>query len=133
MYFTSEDGVGIEYIDYGEGQPLVFIHGLGGSLGSYFYQLEYFKNANRVVAYSLRGHGNSEASGDYSLDILAKDLKDLIDYLKLEKPILLAWSFGVHIVLKYLELYGEESVKGLVLIDMVLRFVNDENYKFGFK
>ncbi len=133
MYFTSRDGVKINYVDQGEGRPLVFIHGLGGSISSYFYQLEYFKDKNRVVAYSLRGHGRSGLASDYSLGALARDLKDLIGQLDLNKPIIIAWSLGVHIVLKYLDLYGEEEIGGLVLIDMVLKFVNDQDYGFGFK
>ncbi len=44
---------------YGTGEPIVFIHGVGGSSHYWYYQREYLKNFMKVILIDLPGHGKS--------------------------------------------------------------------------
>ncbi|MCD1163821.1 alpha/beta fold hydrolase [Peribacillus frigoritolerans] len=58
-YLKVKDGIDIFYECYGEGEPLVFVHGLGASSSMYKPQIEYFQQHFKVILLDLRGNGNS--------------------------------------------------------------------------
>lgn len=58
-YFKVKDGIDIYYEIHGEGEPIVFIHGLGASSSMYKPQVEYFKDFFKVILIDLRGNGKS--------------------------------------------------------------------------
>ena len=89
-------------LDYQEFSPenkkfgtIVFMHGRGGNLLSWFQQIPYFSKKYHCVVYSQRGFGHS-----YDIDAgpgsseFAKDLELLLDYLNIEKAHLVAQSMG---------------------------------------
>jgi pimeloyl-ACP methyl ester carboxylesterase len=54
------------YVEAGEGEPIVFLHGLPESWYSWHYQLESLSDDYRVIAVDLKGYGQSDKSdGDY--------------------------------------------------------------------
>ena len=56
----EHDGVSIHYVSAGEGQPLVFLHGLGGQLENWINQIAHFAKTHHVIALDLPGHGRSD-------------------------------------------------------------------------
>lgn len=80
-----------------DGSPtIVFVHGLGGSLHSWWAQLAACEAAGvRAIAYDQRGAGlSSKPEGPYSVELWAHDLARVIDALGLERPVLVGHSVG---------------------------------------
>jgi pimeloyl-ACP methyl ester carboxylesterase len=82
------NGDSIHYIDVGEGDPIVLVHGVMGDYRTWEAQTDVFSKDHRVIAYSLRhGYPNKQildSTADYSLNQNTKDLTELIKTLNLE-------------------------------------------------
>ena len=71
-----------------------------------------------VYRYDQRFHGESDKpSWGFSVARLAADLKDFIDALKLERPVVVGTSLGCAVIWAYVELYGETALGRLVFVD----------------
>jgi pimeloyl-ACP methyl ester carboxylesterase len=107
---------------YGSGDPILFLHGLGGSTYSWRYMIEPFRKTNQVILIDLRGQGNSPKPNDKKYSILEQ--RDLIYAFilehKLRKLTLVGNSYGgavcLLVSLKLLELDPTRLAK-LILID----------------
>jgi pimeloyl-ACP methyl ester carboxylesterase len=93
--------VEIAYLDEGEGDPIILVHGFASSKGvNWVYPAwvsELKKNGRRVVALDLRGHGESSKLYDpkeYSIEIMAGDVIALMDHLKFERADIMGYSMG---------------------------------------
>ena len=62
--FAEINGAKIYYEEYGKGEPLLLIHGNGGSIESMGNQIDYFKSKYRVIVADSRGQGKSELKTD---------------------------------------------------------------------
>ena len=56
----QSNGINLYYEIHGEGQPLLFIHGLGSSTRDWEFQVQEFSKAYKVITFDLRGHGQSD-------------------------------------------------------------------------
>ena len=73
--FCRLDTVTLAYIEKGEGEPLILLHGNGENSEYFEYQVEFFSRYYRVIAVDSRGHGRSErGSGELTLQRIADDL-----------------------------------------------------------
>ena len=91
------NGIETNYEIHGaEGAPwLTFSHSLACSLRMWEGQVAAFKDRFRILVYDTRGHGESEApKGPYSLDMLAEDLRQLLDHLKIKRTHFVGLSMG---------------------------------------
>lgn len=91
------NGIEIYYEVHGkEGAPwLVLSHSLACSVRMWDPQLEAFKDRYRMLAYDMRGHGQTSAPGGaYTLDMLADDVLGLVKSLKIEKAFYCGLSIG---------------------------------------
>jgi peroxiredoxin len=115
----------LAYNDYGSGQPIVLIHGWPLNRVMWEYQVEALVNKGyRVIAYDRRGFGESSKPWNgYDYDTLAKDLKDLIETLKLENVILIGFSMGGGEVARYIGNYGTSLIDKAVLVSAVTPFM----------
>ena len=103
----------------GQGESLIFIHGLGSSSRDWEYQVAYFADSFKTLVFDLRGHGRSDKpAGPYSMQLLAQDTAALIKELKLEPVYLVGISLGGMVALQ-LALDSPELVKSLVLVNTV--------------
>jgi len=96
----------ISYIDEGKdkGAPLIFIHGFPFNKLMWESQIDEFKKDYRVLAYDVRGHGNSETGmHEISINQFAKDLFLFMDALKIEKAIIGGLSMGGYIALNAIQ------------------------------
>jgi peroxiredoxin len=86
----------LAYNDYGSGQPVILIHGWPLNRAMWEYQIDSLvTNGYGVISYDRRGFGESSKPWNgYDYDTLARDLKDLIETLKLENVILVGFSMG---------------------------------------
>jgi pimeloyl-ACP methyl ester carboxylesterase len=93
-------GVRTHVEERGRGEPLVLVHGLGGSTGLWRYLAEPLAEELRVVAYDLRGSGRTQGAAT-SLAQLVADLDGLMGLLELERALFLGHSLGGSVALAY--------------------------------
>ncbi|MEI6126775.1 MAG: alpha/beta hydrolase [Pseudomonadota bacterium] len=107
------NGIHIHYLQTGKGDDLVLLHGLGGNLAIWFLRMvEHLRSDFRLTACDLRGHGKSDMPPTgYTTDIMAEDLRGLLDALGLEKVSLVAHSWGADIAMHFTLLYPERVNK----------------------
>ena len=87
--------VKMHYTVYGEkGHPLILVHGNGGSQNSLKEAATYLANDYVVYVIESRCHGQSSDPGVISYDLMAKDIKEFIEAMELEKPYLMGHSDG---------------------------------------
>jgi pimeloyl-ACP methyl ester carboxylesterase len=91
----THDGVTFYYETYGEGEPLLMVHGNGASIGSFKNQIEHFKSKYRVIAMDSRGQGKSGGSdAPLTYEVMTDDLNALLEHLKTGPVNVLGWSDG---------------------------------------
>lgn len=89
------DGVTLYYETYGQGEPLLLVHGNGGSIGTLAAQIDHFKARYRVIAMDSRDQGRSADSQEpITYERMTDDLAALIDHLKLGPVDVVGWSDG---------------------------------------
>src|ERR1700743_3710330 len=93
--------VEIAYLDEGEGEPILLVHGFASSKNvNWVYPTwvsELKKNGRRVIALDNRGHGDSAKlydSEDYHIGIMAGDVTALMDHLKIARADVMGYSLG---------------------------------------
>lgn len=80
---------------YGEGQPLLVIHGNGGSINNFLYQIPYFAKKYKVILADSRAQGKSADKGDsLSYEMMADDYAALLDQMKIDSALVIGWSDG---------------------------------------
>lgn len=133
-YITTKDAntgeeVQLSYKDYGNGNPVVLIHGWPLSKEMWEYQIDPLVNAGlRVVKYDRRGFGKSSKPWDgYDYDTLTDDLKAIMDQLDLRNATLVGFSMGGGEAVRYLSRYGTDRVSKIVLISSVTPYMAKTN------
>lgn len=123
-YIETAPGVKLYVKDYGEGKPVVLIHGWPLSNEMWEYQIDALVQNNfRVITYDRRGFGKSSQPWDgYDYDTLTDDLKAIIDELDLKEATLVGFSMGGGEVVRYFSRHGGKGVSKAVLIASVTPF-----------
>ena len=79
----------------GQGEPLLIIHGNGGSIGTMAAQIAFFRSRYRVIAMDSRDQGKSgDSPGKITYEKMADDLAALLDHVKTGPANVLGWSDG---------------------------------------
>jgi len=136
MVITT-DGLSLAVTDVGprDARACIFIHGIAQSKMSWESVLAGPLASNhRLVAFDLRGHGESDKPSDgaaFARARLANDLAAVITELRLEKPHVVAWSFGGVVVGEYLRQYGEAALGSVVFVAGAVRTGRDARDLFG--
>lgn len=80
---------------YGKGQPLLIIHGNGGSINNFIYQIPYFSKKYKVIIADSRAQGKSTDKGDsLTYEMMADDYAALLDVMKIDSAYVIGWSDG---------------------------------------
>ncbi len=119
-HFTS-DGLDIAYIDEGEGEPILLIHGFGSNIRVNWRLTGWIdtlvRDGRRVVAVDVRGHGDSAKPHDpalYPPGLLARDAGNLLDHLGIGQADVMGYSMGGRIA-AFLALAEPEKVRSLII------------------
>jgi 3-oxoadipate enol-lactonase len=113
------NNIAVSYTDEGlENAPvIIFIHGFPFNKEMWNKQLDALSESFRVIAYDVRGHGNSySGTDDFSIELFVNDLLLLMDALEIEKATLCGLSMGGYIALKAMENFPHRF-DSLVLCD----------------
>ena len=95
MPYLDCDGCQLHYEDYGQGAPVLLVHGLGSSTRDWEYQIADLAAHYRVIALDLRGHGRSDKPRErYSIAGFADDVAGLIEHQALGPVHLVGISMG---------------------------------------
>jgi pimeloyl-ACP methyl ester carboxylesterase len=93
--------VEIAYLDEGEGDPILLVHGFASTKNvNWVYPTwvsELKRNGRRVVAFDNRGHGESAKlydSAAYEIATMASDIAALMDHLNIERADIMGYSLG---------------------------------------
>lgn len=80
---------------YGQGTPLLFIHGNGGSINNFTKQIPYFSQKYKVIVADSRAHGKSiDPADSISYEMMADDFAELLDAMKIDSAYVIGWSDG---------------------------------------
>lgn len=94
-HYAAVNGINLYYETYGSGEPLILLHGNGGSIKSFTKQIPFFEKYYRVIAIDSRLQGKSGGSPDsISYELMASDFCALLDYLHIGSANVLGWSDG---------------------------------------
>ena len=121
MPSVHNGSVEIAYLDEGEGDPIVLIHGFASSKNvNWVYPLwvsTLTKAGYRVIALDNRGHGESSKLYDpeqYSIGAMAGDARALMDHLTIERADMMGYSMGGRIT-AYLALNDPQRIRSAIL------------------
>ena len=116
-YIEVESNVHLHVTDVGEGRPIVLIPGWPLSDEMYEYQYNDLINKNfRVIGITLRGFGKSDKPfGSYDYDVHALDIKMVLEKLDIKDAVLVGFSMGGAIAIRYLSSYDCAHIAKLVL------------------
>lgn len=132
--FTTIAGAGdvpLNVVEAGNpaGPAIVFIHGYAQAALSWASQLNdpALARAFHLVAFDLRGHGASGKPwrpADYAAEAWAGDLEAVMQATEVERPLIVAWSFGGIVVMHYIRARGMGGIAGLQLVGSVGRLAD---------
>lgn len=111
-----QSGENMNYKIEGSGETVVFIHGLSDNLLFWEVLAANLKDDYQVLRIDLRGHGETELGNDaVTIDLLADDLKSLLDGLQIENANLVGFSLGGAVALDF-TVRCPQRVSSLVLM-----------------
>jgi len=80
---------------YGQGKPLLFIHGNGGSINNFTKNIPYFATKYKVIIADSRAQGKSaDPTDSLSYEMMADDYAALLDQMKIDSAYVIGWSDG---------------------------------------
>ena len=111
----------IYFEEYGEGEPLIFLHGNNGSIEDFYQQIPFFAKHYRVIVLDTRGQGRSTdlTKTPYTYEVFSNDLFQIIQKLNLKKVNLVGWSDGGNTALIF-NAQHPELINKIITIGAVL-------------
>ncbi len=125
-------GVRLHFVEQGDGEPVLLVHGIAGSTFSYRFIIPALAENHRVIALDLKGFGYSgrPPRGDYSLTAQADLVLGLMDKLGIARASLVGHSMGGGVAMR-LALGSPKRVSSLVLVDSVGGSTEERRTRFG--
>ncbi len=124
-FVQTKDGTSLFMNDWGQGRPIVLVHGWPLNADMWEYSSTYLASQGfRVVTYDRRGFGrSSQPWSGYDYDTLADDLAAVMDHLDLHDAVLVGFSMGGGEVARYLARHGMARVSKAVLVAAVTPYL----------
>ena len=112
----------IHYVTLGTGkETVVFVHGWGGNIGFWQFQIPSLADKARLVLLDLPGHGKSDKPPTaYSMDFFAGAIDSVLRDAKVRKTTLVGHSMGTPVICRFYRNFPDK-VAGLVAVDGALR------------
>ncbi len=114
--YADVNDIRVYYEIYGEGEPLLLLHGNGGSIGNFIYEIPELSKHFMVIAVDSRAQGRtSDSDQEITYALMASDMAALIDKLDLGKVNVVGWSDGGNIGLELAYAHPEKVLKVVTL------------------
>ena len=123
--FIGPDGTRFSCVDVGEGSPIVLLHGWSSSLQWFRRNVPELAKSHRVLALDFRGHGSSDkTTSGHTMEQYAIDVRDFIDGVGAQNPVLVGWSMGSIVLWSYIKQFGSGQAGGMVFVGQSAADVN---------
>ncbi len=113
----------LHFRQYGEGQPMIIIHGLYGISDNWVNHARILAENYKVYIPDMRNHGQSGHSNFFNYEVMAEDITEFIEQHEIENPVIMGHSMGGKIAMKF-ALDNPDLVQKLIVIDMSMRQYN---------
>lgn len=107
----------LNFKQLGEGQPLIILHGLFGSLDNWMSLAKKWSESYQVWLVDQRNHGQSPHSEDFNYKLMAEDLKEFLSENEIKDPIILGHSMGGKTAMEFAVNYPDQ-LKKLIVVDI---------------
>lgn len=107
----------LNYKKLGEGQPLIILHGLFGSLDNWMTLAKKIAEDFEVYVVDARNHGQSPHTDEFGYELMAQDLKDFIDQHNILNPFILGHSMGGKTAMLF-ALKNPDLLQKLIVVDI---------------
>jgi pimeloyl-ACP methyl ester carboxylesterase len=109
---AAANGIKIHYAIYGQGSPVIFLHGGLANTDYWGNQVPAVAAHHTVILMDSRGHGRSTRDArPYGYDLMADDVVALMDVLKIPKADIVGWSdggiLGIDLALRHKDRVGK--------------------------
>lgn len=134
MKVIMRDGVKLDYHCYGQGQPIILLHGFGSIQEVWIGQIHWLvEHGYEVITYDQRNHGDSQliTPAPRMVDLI-QDLHDLIQQLNLRNPFLVGHSMGAAVIYGFLGFYPDLKIKGAIAVDQPPRMLSNQEWPYGY-
>ncbi len=129
MQTFDSDGVEIAYLDEGQGDPVLLIHGFASNSTVNWVDTGWVRDLNRggyrVIAMDNRGHGRSAKPHDpafYGAPLMAEDVRRLLDHLRLDRADVMGYSMGARIT-AFLAMAHPDRVRSAIFAGLGINMV----------
>ena len=119
MATLNRNGVNLHYVDEGSGPAIFLTHGFGASSRMWEGQVEAFRDRYRIIAWDMRGHGDTDSPEDpseYSEPATVADIAAILDACGVESAVVGGLSLGGYMSLAF-NLAHPERTNALMLFD----------------
>jgi pimeloyl-ACP methyl ester carboxylesterase len=115
--YAPVNGIKVYYEVYGEGKPLILLHGAFYTIGLNWSELiPELSKTRKVIALEMQGHGHTPFSDrKMSITTLASDVKGVMDYLKIDSADVAGYSMGGSIAYQF-AVQSPKRLRKLVII-----------------
>lgn len=115
------------YRSYGNGQPLIILHGLYGISDNWVNYARKLSDKFKIYIPDLRNHGQSGHSIHFNYDVMTEDINEFIETHEIKNPVLMGHSMGGKVAMKFALDYPD-IVSKLIVIDMSMRKYQLRNF-----
>ena len=106
--------------EYGQGKPLVILHGLFGFSDNWNSHAKYFSSYFRVILFDLRNHGKSSWDSQHTYEAMAHDVVESLNHLESENAHFIGHSMGGKVIMHLAQMYGGYIDK-MIVVDMGIK------------
>ena len=131
MATESVNGAQLYYESSGDGQPILFLHGV--MMGSRFFSEQHsLGETDRPITLDFRGHGRSEKTDTgHTLPTYARDVEAFLDAKGIDDVVIVGWSMGSLVTWEYIKQFGTDRIRGFACVEQQPLDLEKEGYEHG--
>lgn len=115
------------YRQLGEGPPLIISHGLFGISDNWLNIGKHLSKHYSVYIIDNRNHGLSPHHLEWNYDVMAEDIKELLDKIGAHKAVIIGHSMGGKICMRFAEIYPER-IERMIVVDISPRYYEPHHH-----